>query len=187
MTFCSKISQKTMFLGTLSTLLFATLFFFSFFYTPQLFFEYDATRDRQDILTLFENDRYWLTATPGYSAEYMLDTKSPSSQQAFYKGALKIYTVRLKGIFIGFCAYYLKRKDLGQILFIAVHPDFRNQGYARKMVRFCLEELKKQGVLHATMLTRSNNFPAQKAYEAVGFSELGRDEEFVYYFYDLTQ
>ena len=155
------------------------------FYNQSFLTPYNAKTDRQEIINLFEKERYWLTATPGYSVEHMLDTKSPSEQQPSFKGALHLFTARINGVFAGFCAYYFKRKDLGQILFIAVDPIFRGKGYAKRMVQFCLNEIKQKGAPYAMILTRVDNIPAQKAYEGVGFIESYRDESFVYYFYDL--
>lgn len=156
-------------------------------YNQSFLTPYNPKTDRQEIINLFEKERYWLTATPGYSVEHMLDAKSPSEQQPSFKGALHLFTARINGVFAGFCAYYFKRKDLGQILFIAIDPIFRGKGYAKKMVQFCLNEIKKKGTPYAMILTRVDNIAAQKAYEGVGFIESYRDESFVYYFYDLMQ
>lgn len=180
---CKSNTRSSIFIGLIA-LTGITALFFSWYNQPFLT-PYNAITDREEIIDLFEKERYWLTATPGYSVEHMLDTKSPSEQQPSFKGALNLFTARINGVFAGFCAYYFKRKDLGQILFIAVDPIFRGKGYAKKMVQFCLHEIKQKGAPYAMILTRVDNIPAQKAYEGVGFTESYRDESFVYYFYDL--
>ena len=56
---------------------------------------------------------------------------------------------------------------------VAVHPDFRRQGIAEKLVVRLVEELKVRGN-HSLMLeVRVSNEPARKLYEKLGFIQVG--------------
>ena len=57
---------------------------------------------------------------------------------------------------------------------IAVHPDFRRRGIAEALVIALVEELKKLESHCLTLEVRASNEPAQKLYEKLGFSQIGR-------------
>ena len=57
---------------------------------------------------------------------------------------------------------------------IAVHPDFRRKGIAEALVIALVEELKKQESRCLTLEVRASNESAQKLYEKLGFSQIGR-------------
>ena len=57
---------------------------------------------------------------------------------------------------------------------IAVHPDFRRRGIAEALVIALVEELKKQESRCLTLEVRASNESAQKLYEKLGFSQIGR-------------
>jgi GNAT superfamily N-acetyltransferase len=49
---------------------------------------------------------------------------------------------------------------------VFVEPDFRRQGFARKLVMRCLEEAKTRGITHRTL---SSTDMARGLYESLGF------------------
>lgn len=57
---------------------------------------------------------------------------------------------------------------------IAVHPDHRRQGIAEELVSALVSDLKQQGSHCLTLEVRASNLPAQKLYEKLGFSLVGR-------------
>lgn len=57
---------------------------------------------------------------------------------------------------------------------VAVHPDYRRRGIGEQLVNCLVEELKKRQSRSLTLEVRASNLPAQKLYEKLGFSEVGR-------------
>lgn len=151
-------------------------------FVAQTIVPYDAARDRADIIALFEYDKQWLTDVPDHPIEYMLDTKTIAPDSP-YKKALQFYVAREKGQFVGFITFFKKRSDLGYILFVSVHPDFRRRGYAKRFVEFAIDECAKMGMKRVALSTRVDNKPAQAVYVSAGFDEIDRDYRYVYYEY----
>lgn len=146
-------------------------------------YEYDEARDTQDILNLFRKNWYWLTASDDYSPEFMLKHRAPNKSQ-MYLGQLRIKVLREKDTFVGFSAYYMKAKDLGFILFVAVEESMRGKRYGEQLMRQAIDELGKMGAKRIDLVTRTNNYSGQKLYTRLGFQETLRDSEgFVYYTY----
>ena len=63
--------------------------------------------------------------------------------------------------------------DEADIMNVAVHPDYRRQGIAEKLINSLVEELKNRGI-HALLLeVRASNAPAIALYEKLGFQQVG--------------
>ena len=63
--------------------------------------------------------------------------------------------------------------DEADVMNVAVHPDFRRQGIAEKLISTLVEELKNRGI-HALMLeVRASNAPAIALYEKQCFQQVG--------------
>jgi ribosomal protein S18 acetylase RimI-like enzyme len=147
-------------------------------------YTYDAARDHDDIIKLFELERFWLTVSD-YSPTFMLKYMAP------YKGiehlnTLHVAVLRPDGIFAGFTAYY-KEDGHGRILFVATRPEFRGKGYGKMLVRHAIADFKKMGLDQVQLVTRTTNIPAQKVYTSLGFDETSRDhgpQGHVYYQYN---
>ncbi len=55
---------------------------------------------------------------------------------------------------------------------LAVHPDYRRQGIARRLVMQGLELARKKGARRISLEVRANNVAAQKMYAKLGFSKV---------------
>ena len=56
---------------------------------------------------------------------------------------------------------------------IAVHPDYRRQGIAEKLVLSLVDALKAKGNYCLTLEVRASNEPAKALYEKLGFTQVG--------------
>ena len=63
--------------------------------------------------------------------------------------------------------------DEGHITNLAVHPDFRRQGIARRLLWDLTEIAKSHGILKLTLEVRQSNLPAQLLYAKIGFVKAG--------------
>lgn len=149
-------------------------------------YTFDDKRDMQDVLDLMSLERYYLFANEDSSPEFMLKRRTPSTDVR-YLGRLVIKVYRENNKFVGFTAYYMKTTDLGFLLFIAVNPEYRGKqkGYAERLMRYALQELKKMGAKQVQLCVRVDNLPGQGLYKRVGYHELYRDGGFMYMGYDM--
>ena len=64
--------------------------------------------------------------------------------------------------------------DEAHIATIAVHPDYRRRGVARKLLKEALRASIERGALSATLEVRATNEAAQSLYRDFGFDVIGR-------------
>ena len=149
--------------------------------------QYNPAVDRAFIIDIFKNNWYWLVSeySTDFSPEYMLDTRS-SSRNAREQGNLTIKVYHRWGKPVGFVVYYIKELYQGCILFLAVDEKERSRGYARKLMCYALQDLKKRGCIKARLVTRVNNIRGQKVYTGLGFKEIERFNGFITYEKALT-
>lgn len=148
--------------------------------------EFNEVRDTAFILDAFKRDWYWLVEGFDFSPENLLKYRSVARRPDL-KGKVKIKVAYEGKTPVGFVVYYPKSFSVGFINFVDVNPEFRSQGWAYKLVDYAIKDLIKEGVTRITLLTRSNNYAAQKLYTRYGFQETSRDEGFVYYDYKVPQ
>ena len=72
----------------------------------------------------------------------------------------------------GFIVYRIA-VDEAEIITIGVNPDFRRNGIASAMIGIIEKNLKNQGVKKLFLEVASNNMPAKKLYENMGFKTVG--------------
>lgn len=70
------------------------------------------------------------------------------------------------------CSNYVA--DEGHILNLAVHPDFRGRGIAKRLVKEILAELKENACRFLYLEVRASNNIAREFYEGLGFEVIGR-------------
>ena len=61
----------------------------------------------------------------------------------------------------------------GHILNVAVHPDFRNRGFARELTSFAMATMGEMGAQDLFLEVRVSNSAAIHLYESLGFREIG--------------
>jgi ribosomal protein S18 acetylase RimI-like enzyme len=88
----------------------------------------------------------------------------------------------LDGRVVGFIAYELKG-ETGEVVLLAVHPEFQRRGIATQLNQAALGAMKAAGMKMAVAETggEEGHAPARKAYEKVGYTGL----PIVRYFKDL--
>ena len=76
------------------------------------------------------------------------------------------------GEVVGFCwtkVHDAQSPALGEIYAIAVHPDHHGKGLGRTLTLAGLAHLAGRGLRHAILYVESDNRPARRMYEALGF------------------
>jgi [ribosomal protein S18]-alanine N-acetyltransferase len=63
--------------------------------------------------------------------------------------------------------------DEAHITLLAVHPQWRRQGYGRQLLGGLLAQAVKIGMLHSTLEVRGSNQAAIDLYQKMGFESLG--------------
>jgi ribosomal protein S18 acetylase RimI-like enzyme len=142
--------------------------------------EFEYNRDSDFIKKLFQDNWYWLVASDTYDVDYMLFNKASSKRSEDF-GNLTIKTLYDNDEPLGFIAYYKKSFYVGFILFVSVGAEYRSRGYAKYMMQQALNDLRCQNVLRVRLVTRVENYAAQKVYTSLGFNEESRDDTFVHY------
>ena len=80
--------------------------------------------------------------------------------------------VELDGRVIAYAGVWLVL-DEGHITNIAVHPDFRGQGYGARVTRALMQLASDMGLVWMTLEVRRSNLVAQSLYRKVGFIDVG--------------
>lgn len=140
-------------------------------------------RDAQDVIELFRQDNAWLTTRTFDAAhvDWTLKTHSPNEYEPEYQGTMNIDVIRDQGKVSGFVTYYFMSPIVGRILFLEIGKDFRRKGYGELLVRHAIQYFFDKGISLVQLLTREDNYPAQRLYTRVGFQEISRSHGFIYY------
>ena len=103
---------------------------------------------------------------------------SENSVASELKNPLSLWLVALEGDTVA--GYVGSQSVLGEsdMMNIAVHPDFRRQGLAEKLVEALTEALKQKGNHCLTLEVRASNAPAIALYDKTGFAEIGRRKNY---------
>lgn len=97
-------------------------------------------------------------------------------------GKYHTLVAELDGHAVGFIAYELKG-ETGEVVLLAVHPEFQRRGMAMLLNQAALDAMKAAGMKMAVAETggEAGHAPARRAYEKVGYRSL----PLVRYFKDL--
>ncbi len=85
----------------------------------------------------------------------------------------RLWVAEVEGRVVGFVVLWLV-VDEAHVATLAVHPDFRRRGIARRLLETLLAAAREAGARLATLEVRAGNLPAQALYRRYGFQEVGR-------------
>ena len=74
---------------------------------------------------------------------------------------------------LGYVCYWVVFDEL-RLMNLAVHPEHRRQGIARRLIRYALGDGLGQGTTRALLEVRASNTAARRFYHALGFQQYGR-------------
>ncbi len=77
-----------------------------------------------------------------------------------------------EGSVAGYCCIY-QVMDEGEIVNVAVSPEYRKQGYGARMVRELMERSGEKGICRFFLEVRESNTAGKRLYESLGFSVCG--------------
>ncbi|NIP38037.1 MAG: ribosomal protein S18-alanine N-acetyltransferase [Candidatus Dadabacteria bacterium] len=100
--------------------------------------------------------------TPWHKKIFELEIGKPRTLNSVYKMGEKVV-----GYLISWMLY-----DEIHILNVAVHPDFRRNGIAKKLIDYTIERFKSKGAVTVILEVRTSNIAAQNLYEKMGFQVL---------------
>ena len=146
-------------------------------------YNFNAARDTQPIMDIFNKNWYWLLAsehsTPGLMLKHLThDVTNPITYES-----LHIKVLRIDDKLAGFTAYYMEAHKQGRLLFLAVDEEFRGHGYGKFLAEYAMKDLFKMGATHIALWTRLSNLPAQKIYKELGFIEAFDDNGYIFFEY----
>ena len=91
--------------------------------------------------------------------------------------AARCWAAELGGRLVGMLVLWMI-VDEAHIATIATHPDFRQQGIAKRLLVEALESAYNEGAQTALLEVRAGNQVALKMYVRFGFEEVGRRERY---------
>ena len=162
-------------IATLGLLIsFCVVYLPSWFIKGRGIVDYVPSRDKAAIHKMFKDDWGLLISDESlnsYSVDFMLDNRSPSQYAKVDKLVLKVLRVDDKTV--GFMAYYPKTMFWWHLLFLCVDKDYRQKGYAAKMLQYVMNDMMDRGAVKISIFTRLKNTKARNLYEnKFGFKDV---------------
>ena len=87
----------------------------------------------------------------------------------------RVWVAEVEEAVVGFLACELNpQTHVGEILLLAVHPDYQDQGIGTELNHVALREMKRNGMVIAKVETGGDpsHAPARRSYEKAGFAAL---------------
>lgn len=102
-------------------------------------------------------------------------------QLALQDKVFSIFGAKSEDTILGYIAVYksgagaedLKGGEV-EVLNLAVRPEHRRRGLARRLLSIMLQATAKMGIVRAVLEVRTSNAPAIALYSSLGFIEVGR-------------
>lgn len=83
------------------------------------------------------------------------------------------FVLEAEGAPVAYSGFNARADKIVQIGGVWTPPELRGRGYGRCVVAGQLQIARAQGATRAVLFTSNENLPAQRAYEAIGFSRIG--------------
>ncbi len=96
----------------------------------------------------------------------------------------------IKGIVVGFAKLrivHIYNDTLGNILWLAVHPKFRQKGIASALIDASIDYFKNHGINTIHVSVRKSNLPALNLFQRKGFKKVGFRELIKLYRYQIIK
>jgi ribosomal protein S18 acetylase RimI-like enzyme len=91
------------------------------------------------------------------------------------KEKVNVLVAEIDGKIVGFLAYELHKKDeTGEVLLLAVHPEYQDLGIGTELNIIALQKMKVAGMKMAVVGTGGDkaHAPARRSYEKAGYTAL---------------
>ena len=103
------------------------------------------------------------------------------SRKDFWAEAINTNAVYVVGIvenkIVAYAGAWISFEE-AQVTNVAVHPDYRGQGFGMKLFARLIAEVKKRGVTAITLEVRPSNEAAIRLYEKFGLKSVGRRKHY---------
>jgi HAD superfamily hydrolase (TIGR01549 family) len=86
---------------------------------------------------------------------------------------MKMYGVFVQGKLVSYSGSFLQTPQISMIGGVYTHPELRNRGYSTLATSAITEEALKNSEA-AALFVRSDNYPAIRVYEKIGYRKIGR-------------
>ncbi|MDL2258286.1 ribosomal protein S18-alanine N-acetyltransferase [Eubacteriales bacterium OttesenSCG-928-K08] len=119
---------------------------------------------------------------PGVAEIESICFRSPWTKNMLYselKNAVARYFVleAPDGALMGYIGMWLILRE-AHVTNVAVLPQYRRQGWGRKIMLFAMEDANDKGARQMTLEVRESNIAAQAMYEKLGFTIAGRRKKY---------
>jgi N-acetylglutamate synthase-like GNAT family acetyltransferase len=88
---------------------------------------------------------------------------------------MEVWVAEQDGTVVGYIAYELHDNDKsGEVMLLAVHPDYQNDGIGTALNEFALDKMREAGMRLAVVGTGgdASHAPARRSYEKAGYTGL---------------
>lgn len=102
------------------------------------------------------------------SASYLTPWTASAFERACEDDQEEFWVARLAGKIVGY-AGFRKEPELGHIVNVTVHPDYRRRGIATLLLRHLFNRMRVTGYDRTYLEVRETNLAAQSLYRKLGF------------------
>lgn len=143
-----------------------------FTYSNKQYLPFDYARDIGAVQNLLKKEWQKLFLSPSYDDHliHKMFFKRRPGDMSVANATVNIDVLYSEGKLVGFVTYYYKNPNVGHLELLAIDSAFRKKGYGKYAVEQVTQECKKRGCTTLQLYVYTNNPPAIKFYEHLGFS-----------------